>query len=224
MSETVITVQGRVVGYYVPERARVHLSVGFEASARAVAFDSTTTSADQVRLRVTALLDKTSGPVTSYSSDSVQVWSDRPWNQDGRVLDPVYHARIGFVVKFSDFTQLAAFIEDVADLDGVTVGWLEWDVTDTTRSAAVAEVRSRAVKDAVVKATIYAQSIGLGTVKAVAIADEGMLEGVGAATSAGSMMTEMRMAGAADQSSPQLSLTPEELQIAAVVDARFIAS
>ena len=32
------------------------------------------------------------------------------------------------------------------------------------------------------------------------------------------------MAAASDQSAPQLSLTPEELEIAAVVDARFIAS
>lgn len=224
MSETVITVQGRFSGFYLPERATLTLAVGFDGPDRDIVFGQTTASSEDVRARITSLLDKKTGPITSFSNDSVQVWSDRPWNQDGLTLDPVFHARLGFVVKFSDFSELAAFIEEVATTSGVKVGALQWELTETMRSAAIAEVRSRAVKDAVVKATIYAQSIGLGQVKAVAIADEGMLGGVGTAASAHPIMKEMRMASAADQASAPLSLTPEELEIQAVVDARFVAN
>ena len=224
MSETVITVQGRFSGSYAPERASLHLSVGFDDPHRGIAFDNATASADRVRSRISGMLDKARGPIVSFSSDTVQVWSDRPWNQNGLMMDPVFHSRLGFLVKFSDFEALATFIEDLVGVEGVTVGGLLWDLTETTRSAAVAEVRSRAVKDAVVKATIYAQSIGLGTVKAVAIADEGMLDGVRAGGSSQGGPRELRMAAVSDQSAPQLSLTPEELEIAAIVDARFIAS
>lgn len=224
MSETVITVQGRFSEFYAPERATLALAVGFDGPVRDVVFAQTTASSDDVRTRISKLFDKKSGPVVSFANDTLQVWSDRPWNQDGRVLEPVFHARLGFVVKFSDFSALASFIEEAATADGVTVGSLQWDLTETTRSVAIAEVRSRAVKDAVVKATIYAQSIGLGQLKAVAIADEGMLGDVGAGTPSRLMMKEMRMAAASDQGSAPLSLAPEELEIQAIVDARFIAS
>ena len=216
--------QGRFSGFYTPERASLHISVGFDGPHRGVAFDSATASAARVRSRISGMLDKVAGPIISFSSDTVQVWSDRPWNQSGLMMDPVFHSRIGFLVRFTDFEALATFIEDIVGVEGVTVGPLRWDLTETTRSAAIAEVRSRAVKDAVVKATIYAQSIGLGTVKAVAIADEGMLDGVRAGSSSHGAARELRMTAASDQTAPQLSLTPEELEIAAVVDARFVAS
>ena len=147
MSETVITVQGRFSGSYAPERASLHLSVGFDDPHRGIAFDNATASADRVRSRISGMLDKARGPIVSFSSDTVQVWSDRPWNQNGLMMDPVFHSRLGFLVKFSDFGALATFIEDLVGVEGVTVGGLLWDLTETTRSAAVAEVRSRAVKE-----------------------------------------------------------------------------
>ncbi len=222
MTDTLVTVQGRFSARYPAERATVALNVGFDGAVRDTVFALVTESADTVRGRITGVHDASAGPVTWWSSDTVQVWSDRPWNQDGLQLDPVFHARIGFSARFSDFTQLSRFLEDVAAIDGVTIGSLTWGLTETTRSAAVAEVRSRAVKDAVVKATIYAQSIGLGHVRAIALADEGML-GDPSGASQGSAPAFARMASmAADE--PALSLKPEELEISAVVDARFVAN
>ena len=88
-----------------------------------------------------------------------------------------------------------------------------------------AEVRSRAVKDAVAKASVYAQSIGLGSVTAVAIADPGMLgdqvRGGGDAAAVSFMRAK---AGGAGASEPTLSLKPEDIEVASVVDARFVAS
>jgi hypothetical protein len=74
----------------------------------------------------------------------------------------------------------------------------------------------------VAKASVYAQSIGLGSVRAVALADPGMLgERIGASDDGGSHPAlQMMSAGSA----PELSLTPEDIEVDAVVDARFIAS
>jgi uncharacterized protein YggE len=63
----------------------------------------------------------------------------------------------------------------VSSVDSVTVGSIDWALTEARTTGVTAEVRSRAVKDAVAKASVYAQSIGLGSVTAVAIADPGML-------------------------------------------------
>ncbi len=60
-------------------------------------------------------------------------------------------------------------------LDDVDRASLTWDLTDATRTSANTEVRSRAVKDAVAKAAVFAQAVGLGSVTAIALADPGML-------------------------------------------------
>ena len=226
MTETVITVQGQHSSYHPAERATVHLSIHVDGARREPVFDAVNAAADTVRGRITTVHNSQKGPITWWSSDSVQVWGDRPWNQDGKQLPVVYHARINFTAKFSDFSELARFVEDMAGVDGVTIGQLVWALTDARTMAVTAEVRSRAVKDAVAKATVYAQSIGLGTVRAIAIADPGMLgDQVGASASGGMQFASSRQVKAMDATgSPELSLKPEDIEVAAVVDARFVAS
>lgn len=226
MTETVITVQGQHASFHPAERATVHLSIHFDGARRGPVFDAATTAAEDVRGRVSALHDSQKGPVTWWSSDSVQVWGDRPWNQEGKQLPVVYHARINFTAKFGDFGALARFVEDMAGLDGITISRLEWTLTDARRVAVTAEVRSRAVKDAVSKATVYAQSIGLGSVRAIAIADPGMLgDQVGTAGGGMQLASSSRQFKAMDAAgAPELSLKPEDIEVAAVVDARFVAS
>ena len=222
MSETTITVQGKFSSFYPAERATVEVAVHHEASKRQPAFDATVAAADVVRANIEALHDPAAGPVTWWASDSVQVWNEKPWNNEGKQLPPVFHARVSFTAKFSDFAALARWIEAVSSVDSVTVGSIEWSLTEARRTGITAEVRSRAVKDAVAKASVYAQSIGLGSVTAVAIADPGMLgdqvRGGGPAEA-----TFMRAAKMSDGHQPALSLKPEDIEISSVVDARFIA-
>lgn len=226
MAETTITVQGQHSAFYPAERATVRLGISFDGPRRESVFDAANAAADVVRSRVTALHDGKAGPITWWSSDSVQVWGDRPWNQEGKQLPLVYHARIGFSVKFSDFEALARFLEELAARDGVTIGSIEWTLTEARTTSVTTEVRSRAVKDAVEKATVYAQSIGLGSVRAIAIADPGMLgDQVGASGGGMQFASSSRAFKAMDAAgSPELSLKPEEIEIAAIVDARFVAS
>ncbi|GAB2462669.1 uncharacterized protein YggE [Conyzicola lurida] len=222
MSETIITVQGKFSAFYPAERATVSVSVHREAAKREPAFAGALAASTTVRESIVALHDPAAGPVTWWASDSIQVWTEKPWNNEGKQLPLVYHARIGFTVKFSDFEALARWIEAVSATDSVSVGSIAWALTDARRTGVTAEVRSRAVKDAVAKASVYAQSIGLGTVTAVAIADPGMLGDQvhgQSLTDAGSM----RAMKASGGSEPELSLKPEDIEVSAVVDARFVA-
>jgi uncharacterized protein YggE len=110
----------------------------------------------------------------------------------------------------------------VSSVDSVTVGSIDWALTEARTTGVTAEVRSRAVKDAVAKASVYAQSIGLGSVTAVAIADPGMLgdQVRGGGAPEASFMRAKSVGG----SEPSLSLKPEDIEVSAVVDARFVAS
>ena len=222
MTDTIITVQGRFSSFYPPERATVQLSVGFEWASREPVFSETVAVSSTVRSLLAERHDPATGPITWWSSDSIQVWSSKPWSQDGAQLTPVFHSRVGFSVKFNDFVVMAQWIEKVAVLDGLTVGTITWALTEGRKTAVIAEVRSRAVKDAVAKASVYAQSIGLGSVRAVALADPGMLgDRVGTSDDGTSHpMSRMMATGAG----PELSLTPEDIEVDAVVDARFVAS
>ena len=222
MTETIITVRGRFSSFYPPERATVKVSVGFEGSEREPVFSETVAVSSRVRSLVSGRLSPTDGPITWWSSDSIQVWSSKPWNQDGAQLPPVFHSRVGFSVKFSDFAVMAEWIEQVAVIEGLTIGAISWALTEARKTAVIAEVRSRAVEDAVAKASMYAQSIGLGSVHAVALADPGMLgDRVGASDEGASpQMSPMMVTGVA----PELSLTPEDIEVDATVDARFVAN
>jgi uncharacterized protein YggE len=224
MTDTVITVRGTFSAFYPAERATVSLGVHHEGPEREPVFAATLASAEAVRASIDPLHDSQAGPVTWWSSASVQVWNERPWNNEGRQLPPVFHARADFSVKFGDFDALAAWIEAVAAIDGVSVGQVDWALTEARVTGVTAEVRSRAVKDAVAKASVFAQSIGLGSVTAIAIADPGML-GDQAQGGAPSVHDFARMSAksAGFEHEPALSLKPEDIEVAATVDARFIA-
>src|SRR5690606_38818497 len=134
-----------------------------------------TGSADAVGVSIDALLDESAGPITWWSSDRLSIWSERPWNTEGKQLPTVFHAEVAFRAKFSDFDELARWIERVASVPGVTISHIEWSLTDERRTSVIAAVREAAVKDAVDKATTFAASVGLSSVRAVALADPGLL-------------------------------------------------
>ena len=225
MSDTIITVQGEYSAWYPAERATASASVHTDGPKRDAVFARAVEASDAVRNLIESLYDKDAGPVTWWSSDSVRVWSERPWNNDGKQLAPVFHAAVDFSAKFKDFEALARWVESAAGIDAVTVGSITWDLTDATRTSATVDVRSRAVKDAVAKATVYAESIGLASVTAIALADPGML---GDPSSGGMGPQPVFARGAMkaqfdSQGGAQLALKPEEIAVASVVDARFTA-
>jgi hypothetical protein len=225
MTDTIITVQGEYSAWYPAERATVSVSVHADGPQRDAVFARAVEASDIVRNLIESIHDKDAGPITWWSSDSVRVWSERPWNNDGKQLPPVFHAAVDFSAKFKDFEALSRWVESVAAVDAVTVGSISWDLTDATRTSATVEVRSRAVKDAVAKASVYAQSIGLGSVTAIALADPGMLGDPSGGNGGGPQPVFARASMKTQfDGGAQLALKPEEIAVASVVDARFIAT
>lgn len=218
---TVITVRGEYSARYPAERATLTASVAFDGEDREAIIEATAAAAASFREHLVEL--KADRSITSWSSDRVHIWSDRPWNQDGVQLDPVTHASIGFRVVFSDFDELGQLLTDFATEDGIGFQFISWDLTDATKTTATAEVRSRAVRDAVAKATVFAQSIGLGSVRATALADPGML---GVQSSGESPTADMNLAAFRSKSAdaPELAVNPEDIEVTARVDARFTAA
>ncbi|MGV8895563.1 MAG: SIMPL domain-containing protein [Rhodoglobus sp.] len=225
MAETTITVQGEFAAWYPAERATVTASVLTDGPDRDAVFARAVEASDALRNLIMNIHDKKSGPITWWSSDSVRVWSERPWNSQGEQLEPVFHAGVDFSAKFSDFDALARWVESAAGIDDVTVSAIEWALTDATRTSATVEVRSRAVKDAVAKATVFAQSIGLGSVTAIALADPGMLGDLSGGGGSQPVFTRASMKSTlvGGAGTPQLALKPEEIAVESMVDARFIA-
>jgi uncharacterized protein YggE len=224
MTAATITVQGTHTGWFDAERATVHISAAFDGPRRDEVFARATQTAADVTALITPLHDAAKGPVTWWSSDRVNVWSERPWNNDGKRLPLVFHATIGVQAKFSEFEALSRLIEQVAVMDGVNVGGIEWDLTDERRTSVTDQVRTQAVADAVQKAATYAAAAGLGAPAVIAVADPGMLgDGSGGGGIGPASFERMAFKAQAMDAGggASLSLSPEQIQVSSSVDVRF---
>ena len=221
MAETIITVQGEYELRHPAERGCVRLTVGFDGPDREDVLGRTTEGQASLTSELRDLHDSQSGPVTSWTSDNLRVWGDRPWSQTGEQLPVVHHAEIGLEVTFSDLAALSDWVGSVSLVSGVTITGVTWSLTDARRQTLVQEARRRAVENAVAKATVYATSLGLSTVRPVALSDPGML-GDGSAPAQPPQPLFAR--AASDSANASLTLRPEEIVIQVQVHARFAAS
>ncbi|MFF2773040.1 SIMPL domain-containing protein, partial [Streptomyces bacillaris] len=163
MADTIITVQGEYELKHPAERGAVRLSVAYEGEERSETLALTTQRHASLAAELRELHNPQSGPVISWASDQLRVWGDRPWNQDGRRLAPVFHAEVGMDATFSELTALSDWVGVVSLLDGVTIQGVVWSLTEARRQSITQEARRRAVENAVAKATVYATSLGLTT-------------------------------------------------------------
>jgi uncharacterized protein len=223
MSEVIITVQGQAESVRPPERATVVFEVSIEGAVKADVQAATTQTTNAVSALTTALFDRERGPITWWSSNQLRTWADRPWNQDGKQLPLVHHAAVSMEAKFSDFGALGRWLGDVAPLTGVRISRVDWTLTEAVKHALTDDVRTRAVRQARDKAQAYADSLDLGPVTVVAIADVGMLgDGVAAGTRAVGVAYRSSAFGAGGGPGDQLTFAPQDITVAAAVDARFV--
>ena len=221
MPETVITVQGTHDAFHPAERATVTVTVGFEGPERTAVVASTTRGTTALVAGIAARHDPSDGPVTWHATDRIQVWSNRPFNNKGEQLPLVHHAQTTTRAKFRDFDDLARWVEGAARYPGVRIDGIEWALTEQTKQATVASVRTRAVEDARRKAETYAGALGLAELHCVAIADPGMLGDHSNASSR--EFASYSRAAKADGDAGGLAFTPEDIAVSATVDARFVA-
>ncbi|MDN4614877.1 SIMPL domain-containing protein [Leifsonia sp. F6_8S_P_1B] len=221
MADTIITVQGEYELRHPAERGTVRLLVAYDGEDREETLALATQRHQQLARELRDLQEGTSGPVAQWSSDSLRVWGERPWNQEGRRLPVVFHAQVGVEAVFGELGALSDWVGVVSLLDGVQVEGVTWGLTEARRQSLTQEARRRAVENAVAKATVYATSLGLSSVRPVALSDPGML-GDGAAPP--QPPQPMFARAAADLGGATLALKPEDLTIAVQVHARFAAS
>ena len=221
MADTIITVQGEYELRHPAERGAVRLRVSYEGPARDEVLALTTQRQLSLASELRELHDPQTGPVIQWSSDQLRVWGERPWSNDGQRLDVVHHAEVGIDALFSDLTALSDWVGVVSLLDGVLIDGVTWSLTEARRQSLTQEARRRAVENAVAKATVYATSLGLSSVRPLALSDPGMLGDGSAPGQPPQPLFARAMSG--DAGGATLALRPEELTIAVQVHARFSA-
>ena len=217
---TTVTVEGAAERRHPAERGTVHLEVRSQGADRAEVVARTTSLHRELAQEAEWLRD--AGTVTRWSADRLRASDERPWAPDGARLPLVHHASAPLEVEFGEAPALADWTERVAALEGVTVTDVGWALTDATRERLVAEVRDGAVRDAVARASAYAASLGLVTVRPVAIAEPGLLGDVAAPLPSSPGHLARALAAPSDEGG--LALDPEDLVVVARVHARFAAS
>jgi uncharacterized protein YggE len=219
---TEITVRGTFAVFQPPQRGTVHATLGFEGPDLQPVYERVARDLEAVKASIAPLRDAKDGQVTWWATQDVRTWSNRPWNKDGKQLPLVHHATVGIDVKFRDFAALSRWVgQHVAETAGFQLTRVEWTLTTKRRDALVAEVRTRAVKDAADRAQQYADALGLGPIRPVAIADAGML-GSGMRPEESGGTAYLRAAGSA-AAPTEMELVPEDIEVSAAVDARFVA-
>ncbi|HUF99983.1 MAG TPA: SIMPL domain-containing protein, partial [Ilumatobacter sp.] len=214
-------VRGAHTAFAPPERATVKLVVALEAGDSNSVYSSTVEVANGLRRSIEALHNPSNGPVTWWSSDQVQTWASRPWNKDGKQLPLRFHARVSFQAKFSDFSEMSRWVTGAVEQPGASIGGIEWALTAAHRDALTAKVRAAAVTNALDKAQAYADAIGAGKVRMLAVADAGML-GEGLHPTSGQPASFQRMASAGGGPGGDVEFAPQDISVSAEVDARFI--
>ncbi|MEP1126529.1 MAG: SIMPL domain-containing protein [Ilumatobacter sp.] len=219
MTQMEITVRGSHSVYAPPQRATASLQVAIDGPTSDEVFAGVNRTAAAVRESLEPLHRPDTGPVTWWSSDQIRTWANRPYHDEGVQLPLVHHARLGFQVKFSEFVEMGRWISGVAALPGASITGIEWALTADHRTLLVAQVRAAAVRDAESKAKEYAAALGVTTVRAIAIADAGMLgEGLHPVTASGASFARMK-----SSDNGGVEFAPQDVAVSADIDARFLA-
>jgi uncharacterized protein YggE len=216
MATVEITVSEIAEELHRPERAILVALVSFDGPDKAVVREQAVAVAGQLAGSIERLLDEQHGPVTSYTRRGLATSSDR-WHPKGDQLLPMHHASDRFSIEFIDLTVLAEWVDRYAAVDGVAIAEVRWRLSRQREDEVTARVQTAAVQAARAKAQAYADSLELGPVRPLAIADLGMLPD-------GSPNRPVLVREAALQHGTMLegpAIVPEDVRIVAGVDARF---
>lgn len=204
MPDITIEVRGEAHTTVPPERATVHASVTLDGPEPTHVKTQVAQTVHSVRQGLDRLQWR--GALEGFWVDQVQVSAHRPWNDQGEQLPLVHTARVAIRATFTDFSELGGWVL-TADL---TVYDIEWQLSQTTRARVEREMRQAALRDAVVRAQDYADTLNVGTVQVRSVRDPGAEQ-----------HTPMLRAAAMADSAAALDLAPEPLAIEAQVLAAF---
>ena len=206
MTEILIDVEGRALTYADPERAIVQATVTADGPEPQPVKDWV--SLGLVRIRASLEELHRSGAVERFAVDQVRISAHRPWNDQGTQLPLVHTASVSLTAHFVDFAALGRWVLT----EGLTVQYINWDLTDASRVALERRTRQAAVRDAVTRAQDYADALDLGQVEVRTIRDPQV-----------SPRPEVMRAAAAqfDGGGGGFDLSPEPIEIRAAIHAGF---
>lgn len=216
---TIIAVTGRAEERIEPELGAVSLTVGTSGRDRESILGSVGESHQRLLEEIREL--DASGALESWSAGQLRVWSHRPWNAEGRQLPLVHQANADVEVVFRDLSALGAWVGAASGTPNVTVGGIDWRLTDATRDRVQEAAQRGAVADAVRKAGVYAEALGLGAPAPVELADHGMLSEQPVPMIHKATMVRAMAADVGGAPAPEFA--PAKLVLEASVDARFSA-
>ncbi len=187
-----INVRGQHTVTLPPERATVHAALTLEGPQPEPVFQAVAAALAEIVSSIDALHHPKKGPITWYAFDQVRMGSRRPWHKDGKQLPLVHSAAVSIAVTFRDFDELARWVSWSAGVDGLSISYVDWALTEAKRLKTERATRQKAVRDAQRRAQDYADALDLGKVVVRGISDPGggqagahSARGVGGAEHAG---------------------------------------
>ncbi len=166
-----------------------------------------------------------SGAATAWEAADVTTGTYDEWVDGGRSGGQKrlrrFRAQARVQVRFRDFAALGAWCLDVAGREDVAVDRISWSLTEATRTTAVDELRARAARDAVARATAYTGALDLPAPRMTALWEDGLRPGPGAPGGGGEPLRAMR--AAAFDGGATLELQPQDIELAVALSADFEA-
>lgn len=215
----IITVVGEHRVARAPERAVVSLQLTIEAEDPAAAMEQLTAAASILHAELEELSRGDGAPVTWSSVQDPGTRSWRPWDGDGRQQPMRHEASLRARVRFRDVAVLGTQVARWGEREGWQVQAVAFELTAKTRAELEAAVLTGAVQDARRRADVVAAAAGAGEVRVLEVSDPGLLGGAAEPVPNRPMMARA-YAGAPDEG---LTVTPEDVEVAATVHARFEA-
>lgn len=196
-----------------PERAELNLSVEFTGPdrARAVADATATAQAVVASLKEAGVERPTVDALRTYTS------------QQGRAQRVT--ATVGVRALFTDLENLGRVVADLAEREGVRLGWVSWSLSEATENRLRDECIAGAVQRGRERAEAMARAAGASEIEITEIADPGMLGAaeVQSHLEGRPMMAMARSAKAGGDVVPDpLEVVPSDVTIGAQLQLRFV--
>lgn len=212
-----ITVTGRANTRLRPELATLSLRVGFESTTPGAALEQATTLANAVGDALDELDAADPCPVESTALLPLTTDSWRPWGSDGNQLPLRYRANGRATLVFNDFRALSRFIDRWGREEGVSVEGVEWSLSQARKADETRSILWAAVADARARALALAVAAGEDGVRFVELSDTPFRGN----DPEPRMYARAAMAAGGTGNGDGIDLTPEDIELDAVVYAVF---
>jgi len=220
-----IVVTGQAEHHQAAERGTVHLRVASTQDSADDAVEHVASRHAQIITQTKALVAE--GSATYWSAGNVVAGACHEWLKPKPDQDAVkvlrFRAAADVRIKFRDFGALARFCVAFAVYPEIQIGSVDWALTDVRRKQLIPEVRSAAALDAASRAQAYADTLGLGPVRLVAMYEEGLRPDISHYAPSGPRGPFGGRTGSTGETAPELAVQPEDITITATVTADFDA-